>query len=107
MKLREWKEVVENATKSIDCLERLESTLKNRYTVQGEEAGDKENGLGSSSPEEMSDETAEKIEAFQRTGRSMGDVQRIRVKVLMRRAKGRVEVGGWASLQGAEEGERL
>ncbi len=104
MKLREWKDVVENATKSIDCLERLESTLKKGYTSQGEEAGNKEDRFGISF---SSDETAEKIEAFRRSGRSMGDVQRIRVKALMRRARGRVEVGGWASLQGAEEGERL
>lgn len=33
------------------------------------------------------------------------DVQRIRAKALMRRAKARSELGGWGNLQGAEEGE--
>ena len=35
------------------------------------------------------------------------DIQRIKAKALMRRAKARSESGGWANLQGAEEGMYL
>ena len=33
------------------------------------------------------------------------DIKRIRAKALMRRAKGKMEQGGWGNLAGAEEGE--
>lgn len=64
---------------------------------------DKGNGTADGKVEEVDDETAERIEALQRSGRSREDVQKLRVKALLRRAKARSEVGGWASLQGAEE----
>jgi hypothetical protein len=36
--------------------------------------------------------------------RRRADVARIKAKALLRRAKGRVEIGGWAELAAAEEG---
>jgi len=54
--------------------------------------------------EEVDDETANKIEALERSGRSRTEVQKIRIKALMRRAKARSEMAGWSNLQGACEG---
>ncbi len=67
----------------------------------------KKNTGDSSVIEEVDHDTAEKIEALNRSGRSRNDVQKIRVKVLLRRAKARTELGGWAELQGADEGNFL
>ena len=53
--------------------------------------------------EEVDEATASRIEALEKSGRSRADVQRIRIKALLRRAKARMETGGWAALQGAEE----
>jgi hypothetical protein len=53
--------------------------------------------------EEVDDDTATKIEALNRSGRSRDDTQKLRAKALLRRAKARQETGGWASLQGADE----
>ena len=66
------------------------------------------NGLGGGGGaggvvEEVDEQTASRIEAFEKSGRSRADVQRIRIKALLRRAKARMETGGWAALQGAEE----
>jgi len=58
-----------------------------------------------SAVEKIDDETAEKIEALEKSGRTRDDVQKIRVKAFLRRAKARSETGGWAALQGAYEGE--
>ncbi|KZF19317.1 putative tetratricopeptide repeat protein 1 [Xylona heveae TC161] len=41
--------------------------------------------------------------ALERSGKTHDDVDRIRAKALMRRARGRSEEGGWGNLAGAEE----
>lgn len=46
----------------------------------------------------------EELERLGMEDRRTEDVGRIRAKALMRRARGRCEVGGWGGLQGAEEG---
>lgn len=86
--------------KSLDCLERLDPSPKSK-------SPDANVGVGqdqSHAVEEVDDETASKIEALGKSGRSRTEIQRLRIKALMRRAKARTELGGWSNLQGASEG---
>lgn len=104
LKMQEWKEAIESATKSIDALENLDPLPKPKKENRKEAIS--QNGQPQGSVEEIDDATAEKIEALEKSGRSREDVQKIRVKAMMRRAKARTETGGWASLQGADEDYR-
>ncbi|KAK3066005.1 hypothetical protein LTS18_002136, partial [Coniosporium uncinatum] len=121
VKLREWKEAVDSATKAIEGLEALDPTTSPASRVDGR--GDGEKGAGSKGRgngsgvgdggggggggggkvEEVDDETAAKIEALGKSGHTTDDVRKIRTKALLRRAKARSELEGWAALQGAEE----
>ncbi|KAK7513890.1 hypothetical protein IWZ03DRAFT_315614 [Phyllosticta citriasiana] len=96
LKLSEWKEAVDAATGALECLDRVDPPNK----------GDREGADADAKVEEVDDDTADRIEALQRSGRSRDDVQKLRIKALLRRAKARSEVGGWASLQGADEDYR-
>ena len=113
----EWKAAVESATKALEALDRLDppAKLPNTGDDAGDDAGagggDKRSSGGKTIStsrdavvEEVDDETAQKIEALQESGHTRDEVQKLRVKVLMRRAKARMGVGGWSALQGAEEG---
>lgn len=104
LKLQGWEEAVDSATKSLDSLERIDPLPKTKLD-QGAEGG--KDGAEGENPviEEVDESTAETIEALQRTGHTRDEVQKIRVKALMRRAKARMEMSGWANLQGAEEGQ--
>ena len=95
IKLEEWEEAVESATKSIEALERIDPLPKDKA----------KKNESSSVVEEIDDETAEKIEALEKSGRTRDEVQKIRTKAFLRRAKARSETGGWAALQGAYEGK--
>lgn len=53
------------------------------------------------------DEAEKELETLKINDERKTDIQRIRAKALMRRAKARSEQGGWSNLQGAEEGEGL
>lgn len=53
------------------------------------------------------DEAEKELENLKISDERKTDIQRIRAKALMRRAKARSEQGGWSNLQGAEEGEGL
>lgn len=112
IKLRDWKEAIDSATKSVEALERLDPLPKSAdaRTSKGHDSsrGKEEVQAGSGVVEELDEEAAEVIEkadkALKRSGRTRDEVQRLRVKAMMRRAKARLETGGWASLQGAQEG---
>lgn len=109
--LREWKEAVDAATVSIESLERLVPTLKqDRPNSDGQPPHMSENA-SMSAPDrskaviaEVDDETAARIDAFAKSGRSEDQVHKIRSKALSRRARARENMGGWSSLQGADEG---
>lgn len=101
IKSEQWKEAIDSATKAIDALERIDPLPKPKDPkgpIQG-------SSQPQSAVEEIDDETAEKIEALEKSGKTRDDVQKIRVKAFLRRAKARSETGGWAALQGAYEGE--
>jgi len=93
IKLGEWKEAIDAATKSIDALESIDPLPKHN---PGQTST-------SSVVEEIDDATAEKIDALEKSGKTRDQVQNIRVKAFLRRAKARSETGGWAALQGAHE----
>lgn len=93
LKLEEWKVAVESATQALDALDRVDPPV----------TGPKDGEDGKSEVEEVDDATEIRIAALSRTGHSIQDVHKLRTKALLRRAKARREVGGWASLQGAYE----
>lgn len=114
LKLEDWKLAVEEATKALDGLDKLQGWGKFEKKT-GEEEGDvkSEHGEGKDSDEEeeadeeIISEGATKAENTGEKGKRESDVDRIRAKALMRRARAKSELGGWSSLAGAEEGTAL
>jgi tetratricopeptide (TPR) repeat protein len=95
LKLEDWKEAVKAATAALDGLDKLqEKEAEGEVKVDKDEEAD----------EEIISEGAVKAEDTSDKGKRETDTERIRAKALMRRARARSEQGGWASLQGAEEG---
>lgn len=104
LKLGDWKAAVESATAALDSLERLEpkkSPTDKKDTTQSEEAG---NGGGVVEIEGEGDAAKEELEKLRISDERRSDILRIRTKALMRRAKAKMELGGWGNLQGAEDG---
>ena len=105
IKLQEWKEAVESATKGADCLERLEplpNLRKTNTTGEGKiEAGDEGNVV-----EEVDESVAERIDNLNQSGHTLDEVRKLQIKLLLRRAKGRSEQNTWTTLQGADEDYR-
>lgn len=102
LKLEEWKEAIESATKGVDCLERLEPLPEVRK--KGDAEGQKE---GDGAIEEVDEDLAERIENLRKSGRTLDEVRKLQTKLLLRRASARTSSGGWANLQGADEDYRL
>ncbi|TVY12883.1 hypothetical protein LARI1_G008863 [Lachnellula arida] len=96
LKLEDWKEAVKAASAALDGLDRL------RRKDEDGRLGVKEGG---EEIEEIVSEGAAKAEDTSDRGKREADVERIRAKALMRRARARSEIGGWATLQGAEDGK--
>ncbi|EKJ69404.1 hypothetical protein NXS19_007520 [Fusarium pseudograminearum] len=108
IQLEDWKEAIKSASDSLKSLEKLEQNdprLQHDGKKDGEEKAKKEaddveeeiisSGASRAAPApESVDEEVKKLEA---------NIQRIRCKALMRRARGRTEAGGWHNLAGAEE----
>lgn len=107
LKLQEWKEAVESAEKGITNLEYLEPlpTLPKPKDSrkEGKDAVEEANGDGI---EEVSEEVEERIANLQKSGRTLNEVRKLQIKLLMRRAKAKAELGTWANLQGADEDYR-
>lgn len=105
IKLSEWKEAVEAATKGLDCLERLEPlpVLRDKKAERTGEKGKEEDDV----VEEVDENLEERMENLKLSGHTIAEVKKLQIKMLMRRAKGKTEQGGWASLQGAEEDYKI
>lgn len=105
LKLSEWKESAEAASKGLDCLERLEKLPVVRAPQRRPEG--KEQEAETEVIEEVDDELEARIENLHKSGRSIAEVRKLQVKMLMRRAKAKTEQGGWANLQAADEDYRI
>lgn len=98
LKLEDWKEATKAATAALDGLDKLQGKGKDS-PQKAEEKGEEEEA-----DEEIVSEGALKAEDTSDKGKREADIERIRAKALMRRARARSEQGGWANLSGAEEG---
>jgi tetratricopeptide (TPR) repeat protein len=99
LKLEEWKQAVESATKALEALDRLDPPPIKEKDEREESNGNSGGGIVG----EVDDTTEVLLDALTRTNHTINDVHKLRTKALLRRAKARHEVGGWASLQGSLE----
>ncbi|RAR06592.1 tetratricopeptide repeat protein 1 [Stemphylium lycopersici] len=100
LKLEEWKQAVESATQALEALDRIDAPPAPRDTIHQD---GEHQASGSGAINQIDDTTEIYLDALARTNHSINDVHKLRTKALLRRAKARHEVGGWASLQGALE----
>ena len=114
LKLADWKAAAEAAGKGIESSERLEPLP----SVRAAETGRKDEGEGDQGRvrdgkgedgqvEEVDEALSARLENLSRSGRSLAEVRKLQVKMLMRRAKAKNELGGWSNLQGADEDYRV
>lgn len=99
LKLEDWKAAIESATSALDALARLLPQEKSKATTAdgGDEIGDVVELEGEG------EEVEAALKKLEVSDQRKDDIQRIRAKALMRRARAKSEVGGWANLQDAEE----
>ncbi|KAJ5097946.1 hypothetical protein N7532_004947 [Penicillium argentinense] len=109
LKLEDWKAVVDSATASIDRLDKFlphlscdntanDSSKPSAPATRTQETDGVVEILGEDEEAEERQLKQLKAQDEQRT-----NVNRIRIKALMRRAKAKSQLGGWANLQGASE----
>ncbi|MCJ1311983.1 hypothetical protein MMC25_005657 [Agyrium rufum] len=113
LKLEDWKAAVDAATKSLDALRReVEGPGKPKKEGNGEDAGTEDSQGETKDVEAKEDEVvdlgdtedpAAALEALKARDKHRADIERIKIKALLRRAKARTEQGGWGNLAGAEE----
>ncbi|KAL8685943.1 MAG: hypothetical protein Q9224_005607, partial [Gallowayella concinna] len=111
LKLSDWKAAIDEATKSIEALDRLEavpptddkgSDVKDADGVK-DATETKDDGDGVVELPDDDEDEASALEKIEKHDRRKEDIKRIRAKALMRRARARSEQGGWGNLQGALE----
>ena len=104
LKVQEWKEAEKAAGQGLDCLERVDPESVKLNTTDGRHGHSNETESEHGRIQEVDDVTAEVIESLEeRTGHTHAEIQRIRIKLRLRRAKAREELGGWQALEGANE----
>ena len=105
LKLQDWKAADESATACIEHLDNIFSPDANGSDKDDEGKGKgTENGGGGDTVVEISGENEEEqLERLRELDKKKKDVLRIRTKALMRRARAKLELGGWANFQAAEE----
>lgn len=103
LKLEDWKTAVESATAALDSLDRLEPKGKGKIDKSTPTGDDNDGDIVEIQGEDDAAEEAE-LEKLRMSDERRSDIARIRCKALMRRAKAKIELGGWGNLQGAEDG---
>jgi len=96
VKMKEWKRVVEEADRGLDSLGDWERENE-RPLVEDEDAAEPRDGTASDGGPGQTE--AQGTKNSDDAEPSHEDVCRIRSKLLLRRAKAGVEMGGWAALQ--------
>lgn len=117
LKLEQWKEAIKSATDSLDGLSRIEKREAAEKEAEEEKGKEKarereeneevEEEIVSSGAQKSAPAAKEESTAEEERRKRREDVQRIRAKALMRRARARSELGGWSNLSGAEEDYKL
>lgn len=102
LKLEDWKAAVDAANTSLECLDRVLPKPKEKSSEDKTDGDDANDGVVEIEGDDEEDEQAE-LERLRLSDERIKDIQRIRTKSLLRRARARNELGGWANLQGAEE----
>lgn len=119
LKLEDWQAAVDTASEALDALERLDPVpeVKREEKTDGMRLGKREEEKDEVL-EEKDEEKEKKIaeervrkerlarERLEGSGHTIEEVRKMRVKALIRRAKARTELDGWAALQGADEDYR-
>ncbi|KAJ5611259.1 hypothetical protein N7510_007978 [Penicillium lagena] len=110
LKLDDWKAAVDAATASIERLDRI---LPPSGPPQDKGSGGSSDLRAERTDTKDSDAVVEitgdeeegekELQRLQELDKKRADVSRIRAKALMRRAKAKSQLGGWANLQGALE----
>lgn len=114
IKLEDWKAAVDSATEALSRLERILQLPSSSSSFKGndKEKADKQ-GHNDDDDGKVVEITAEgggeqkeedALAALQKMDKQKEDGQRIRIKALLRRARAKSELGGWANLQAAHEG---
>lgn len=109
LKLEDWKAAVDSATMSIERLDKIIPPPDEK-----KDQSDSKEPLPSGSNTQIDDAVVElsgnddeaeekELERLKEQDEQRTNVLRIRAKALMRRAKAKSQIGGWASLQGAAE----
>lgn len=109
LKLEDWKAAVEAATASLENLDKISPSApqsKNQDIPKETEAIATQTESNETIVEISGDDAEKEKEELRRLkeqDEQRSNVMRIRAKSLMRRAKAKSQMGGWASLQGAAE----
>lgn len=114
IKLEDWRAAVDSSTEALDRLERILQLPSSSSSSKGKEKEkEKEEEEGHDDDGKVVDITAEgggeqeeeeRLAALQKRDKQKEDGERIRAKALLRRARAKSELGGWANLQAAHEG---
>ncbi|CAK7264635.1 hypothetical protein SEPCBS119000_001098 [Sporothrix epigloea] len=119
VKLAAWKEAIRSATEALDALDKEAKRIEKKKTSppplevpnDAQESQDKADADDEVEEEIISEGAAKaarpppppRKEATAPADPSDADLLRLRSKALLRRARARSELGGWANLSGAEE----
>lgn len=116
LKLEEWKQAVEAANTALEALDRIdpppptkkEKEKKKTTKEEDDTTSDQENDVvvELEDGQDDGDDTAALAKLALSDARK-ADISRIRAKALMRRARARASLSGWANLSGAEEDYKL
>lgn len=103
LKLQDWNAAVESATGSLECLDRSEDDNPSQSPNQDKRSGQRQSSdvVVELTDDDIDDEhVLEQLAAYDKR---KDDIKRLRSKSLLRRARARMQLGGWAQLEGAQE----
>jgi tetratricopeptide (TPR) repeat protein len=103
LKLDEWKQAVESANAALEALDRIDPPPPPKKETAA--APDNNDVVELAEGEDEDDAAA--LEKLTLSDARKADISRIRAKALMRRARARSSLAGWADLAGAEEDYKL
>jgi tetratricopeptide (TPR) repeat protein len=103
LKLDEWKQAVESANAALEALDRIDPPPPPKKETAP--APDNNDVVELAEGEDEDDAAA--LEKLTLSDARKADISRIRAKALMRRARARSSLAGWADLAGAEEDYKL